>query len=1510
MRKKITFSLLLTIVIYFTFVNNTNNVSNAKTWNSCGNCHMGSANTTVDSVILMHPTTGAIMTGFYPDSTYKIRMVGSNTSGVSTFPNFGFQLRVINTSSTIVGTFQTPLPTNTGLSSNFLTQNAKLSPTGTKYIVEANWKAPTGTNVISLQSVLNAVDNDNSSSGDEYSSSVKTESYNVLGIISTLGCANRRFIGNLTSGTPASGVSFKVPYTGGNGGAHFGQTIASTGVTGLTATLTAGNFVSGADSLTYTITGTAASAGTASFALNIGLKTCAVTVPVTAPVGAITSLDCTNGRLIGVLTNGQAASGVSFKVPYTGGNSGTHSGQVIASTGVTGLTATLASGSFVNGSDSVTYTISGTPSAVGNASFALNIGGRNCIYDAPVNAVVGVISTLNCAGGKTTGTLMNGTTASGVSFKIPYTGGNGGAHTGQITSSTGVTGLTATLSSGNFVAGADSIMYSVSGTPGGTGNATFALNIGGKTCNFTINVNPPVGVITTLDCGTGTTNGTLSNGVAANGVSFTIPYTGGNGGTYEIDTISSTGVTGLKAIIQAGLFASGNGNLTYSLSGIPSGAGVANFTVTRGGQTCVYSINVNAGLIAAIDCNSGTTSGTLIAGATSSGVSFSIPYSGGNGGLHTGQTVQSTSVTGLTAIYSADSFVTGAGSMLYNVTGAPSGVGNATFAINIGGKTCTYVIPVTPGSIAALNCGSGSTAGSLIAMTPASGVTFTIPYTGGNAGLYNSVSITSTGVTGLTATTGAGNFNLGSGTLTFSISGTPSTFGSADFFITIGGKSCLYSLSVSPAVGAITTLLCQNSTTVGVLYAITPANGVSFTIPYTGGNNGSHSGQVVASTGVTGLTATLDAGLFNNGNGNLTYNVSGTPSGAGVASFALNIGGKTCTYTVNIRLQTGTISTLDCGGIRTIGTLKGSQAASGVSFKVPYTGGNGGTYTAISGVNSTGVTGLSAMTPADTFVVGSDSIAFTVNGTPSTGGVASFTFTIDGKSCTHTIPVDLPNAVVSSLTCQSTNSTGTLIRTEVANGVSFTIPYTGGNRGVYTSQSITSTGVSGLTASLVGDTLENGNGSLTYTVSGTPATVGTATFRVSIGGRTCDLPLTVIQPVGTVGLLKCDSIKLNFTEEFMALIPLAGVSLEVPYSSSNGGSYGAISINSAGVTGLVASANAGVFNIGDGKINLSVTGTPSGPGLATFNIVLGGKTCSYAVSIKPLLEGSINSLSCMDGKTTGVLIEGTTTNGTFFSIPYDGGNRGYHFGQTVASRGVTGLTARLNSGQFAIGFGMVSYTITGTPSAEGIASFDLNIGGKQCTYDIPVRSSIGQVMNISCDKGNVSESIFKGTLNSGIFFTIPYQGGNGGPLPAQSVLSTNVSGLTAQTPSSVLNFGDGVIRYDLSGTTTTDGLANFNIIIGNQNCVYGIYVYPSSSSIIGANDIFSLYKSNQTIYVKNHREDLPYNISDLSGKSIATGIIKRTETSLDLISMNLPNGIYILKLNGDMHKQSLKFTIE
>ena len=411
-------------------------------------------------------------------------------------------------------------------------------------------------------------------------------------IIVSINCSSATNSGTLTQGVAAVGVSSNVPYTG-IGGTYNGQTVNSSGVLGLTATLEAGTFANGAGVLTYTITGTPATSGTASFVLNIGGQTCTLTRTVDLPSGIITSLDCSTATNSGSLIQGTAASSVSSSVPYTGGNGGTYSAQTINSTGVTGLTATLSEGVFANGAGVLTYTFTGTPAASGTASFVLNIGGQTCTLTRNVSLPSGTIASLSCSTATNSGSLIQGIAAESVSSSIPYTGGNGGTYSAQTINSSGVLGLTATLAEGNFASGAGALTYTITGTPATSGTASFVLNIGGQTCTLTMNVAIPLGTIATLSCSTATNTGSLTDGITSAGVSSSVPYTGGNGGSYSAQTIPSTGVTGLTASLVAGNFANGAGNLNYTIIGTPGSSGTASFELSIGGQICTLSLIVN-----------------------------------------------------------------------------------------------------------------------------------------------------------------------------------------------------------------------------------------------------------------------------------------------------------------------------------------------------------------------------------------------------------------------------------------------------------------------------------------------------------------------------------------------------------------------------------------------------------------------------------------------------------------------------------------------------------------------------------------------------------------------------------------------------------------------------------------------------------------------------------------------------------------------------------------------------
>ncbi len=208
--------------------------------------------------------------------------------------------------------------------------------------------------------------------------------------------------------------------------------------------------------------------------------------------------------------------------------------------------------------------------------------------------LIGTLTTIDCAGAITTGTLTSGIAANGVSTNMSYTGGNAGSYSAQNVASTGVTGLAAGLAAGTLANGNGSVTYTITGTPASSGTASFAISLGGQSCSFAINVSAPAAALSTIDCAGATTTGTLTSGTAANGVSTAISYTGGNAGTYSTQNVASTGVTGLTASLAAGTLASGNGSVTYNIMGTPASSGTASFVITLGGQSCSFTVSVAA----------------------------------------------------------------------------------------------------------------------------------------------------------------------------------------------------------------------------------------------------------------------------------------------------------------------------------------------------------------------------------------------------------------------------------------------------------------------------------------------------------------------------------------------------------------------------------------------------------------------------------------------------------------------------------------------------------------------------------------------------------------------------------------------------------------------------------------------------------------------------------------------------------------------------------------------------
>ncbi|WP_426476080.1 FISUMP domain-containing protein [Chryseobacterium sp. CBSDS_008] len=131
------------------------------------------------------------------------------------------------------------------------------------------------------------------------------------------------------------------------------------------------------------------------------------------------------------------------------------------------------------------------------------------------------------------------------------------------------------------------------------------------------------------------------------------------------------------------------------------------------------------------------------------------------------------------------------------------------------------------------------------------------------------------------------------------------------YYFDAGSNRWVKMISSGATTAAVTQLSCSTPINVGSLEAGDPAAGVSISIPYTGGNGGFYSGMSIASVGVTGLTATLSSGTLNNGSGNLVFDISGTPSTDGTATFDISFGGINCGFIRTVDPASGFADVVD-----------------------------------------------------------------------------------------------------------------------------------------------------------------------------------------------------------------------------------------------------------------------------------------------------------------------------------------------------------------------------------------------------------------------------------------------------------------------------------------------------------------------------------------------------------------------------------------------------------------------
>jgi len=251
---------------------------------------------------------------------------------------------------------------------------------------------------------------------------------------------------------------------------------------------------------------------------------------------------------------------------------------------------------------------------------------------------------------------------------------------------------------------------------------------------------------------------------------------------------------------------------------------------------------------------------------------------------------------------------------------------------------------------------------------------------------------------------------------------------------------------------------------------------------------------------------------------------------------------------------------------------------------------------------------------------------------------------------------------LSNLDCAAATNTDTSYAFYPTVDTNFEIPFTVSEGGLFNQITVASTGVLGLEANVLGGYLPTASsGDLFVNISGTPTSVGTATFPFSFGGLGCTLVRTVL-PAPVVGSLNCaaatDATRVRLWNGYDRTLDV-----DIPYTAGNGEAYpltGRDTFPSRGVTGLTATILPGTLANGSGNIQVRITGMPSGTGNASFDIDFGLQNCTlvravsnpqiiFGIPVQRILYGSsvhntdgdINAVLAANGAVYGDLVSAT-----------------------------------------------------------------------------------------------------------------------------------------------------------------------------------------------------------------------------------------------------------------------------
>ena len=176
---------------------------------------------------------------------------------------------------------------------------------------------------------------------------------------------------------------------------------------------------------------------------------------------------------------------------------------------------------------------------------------------------------------------------------------------------------------------------------------------------------------------------------------------------------------------------------------------------------------------------------------------------------------------------------------------------------------------------------------------------------------------------------------------------------------------------------------------------------------------------------------------------------------------------------------------------------------------LPYLKGNGASFQGFS-VQSEQVAGLTLTLQSGKLVKGNGAIELLVTGKPAGNGIAVFPLSFGSKTCNVSIKVIPLPPKLNLLDCNSIMVDPMAIGSKLDYSGIVKVKYSGGNNRRAEPFTLNSLGVKGLLLQSDSTLLERDGGTILMKLSGKPDSSGYAFFPFSIGEKTCNLYLKVI----------------------------------------------------------------------------------------------------------------------------------------------------------------------------------------------------------------------------------------------------------------------------------------------------------------------------------------------------------------------------------------------------------------